>query len=372
MISVLIGCNKTERPLSQIGFVTLPEGWIQPQVEYVNDVVHILYYLGDAGGGDLFYTNYDVEKGNFAKSKRVNHQDSVAIAAGTIRGGQLAVATDGTVHVLWNGSGASAIRVNDSLRHTPLHYSRMLPGRSFEYERNLIDQAWGLDGGSDITVDEKGRVFVAWHGKGKQKGENYRRVYMRSSEDGGQDFSKERAVNDEEAGVCGCCGLHINVDNANAPTIIYRSATGGKSRDIRMLSLNPAGGVDDDHVVDKWELDACPMSSINSTVNADALWLTWEKEGKIFYRGKETGLPIHSPQSQGEGAKHSKIVKSDSGYTLVCWTEGTGWNRGGNLAWELTDPDGQVIESGKRERAIEVWDFPAVAYAGEGQFLIFH
>ena len=36
-------------------------------------------------------------------------------------------------------------------------------GTAFEPERNLIQKAYGLDGGGTLAADDQGHVYVFWH-----------------------------------------------------------------------------------------------------------------------------------------------------------------------------------------------------------------
>ena len=69
----------------------VPNGGIQPQVA-VDDIgtLHLVYYTGDAHHGDLFYARSNDGGASFSSPVRVNEGGS-AIAAGTIRGAQLAL-----------------------------------------------------------------------------------------------------------------------------------------------------------------------------------------------------------------------------------------------------------------------------------------
>src|SRR5258706_12082533 len=70
----------------------VPEGGIQPQVA-VDSVgsVHLIYYKGDAGHGDVFYVRSSDGGKTFSTPIRVNSVEGSAIAAGTIRGAHLAL-----------------------------------------------------------------------------------------------------------------------------------------------------------------------------------------------------------------------------------------------------------------------------------------
>ncbi len=81
-----------------------PEKGIQPRL-VVDDAgtVHLVYYRGKDDGGDLFYTRKDLNR-EFSKPVRVNSIPRSAIAAGTIRGAQIAVGRNRRVYVVWNSS----------------------------------------------------------------------------------------------------------------------------------------------------------------------------------------------------------------------------------------------------------------------------
>src|SRR5215813_11054681 len=75
---------------NRIRVCRMPNGGIQPQVA-IDDkgTLHLVYYTGDAHHGDLFYARSKDGGASFSPAVRVNRGGS-AIAAGTIRGAQLA------------------------------------------------------------------------------------------------------------------------------------------------------------------------------------------------------------------------------------------------------------------------------------------
>ena len=66
----------------------------------------------------------------------------------------------------------------------------------------------------------------------------------------------------------------------------------------------------------------------------------------------------------GKSRKHPAIAVSTSGDTLVVWAEGTGWQRGGDLARQVFDKNGKATDQhGRALRGIPVWGLPtAVAH----------
>src|SRR4051812_25090812 len=88
-----------------ISLVRVPNGGIQPEaIVDRSGSVHLLYYSGDPAHGDLFYVKSSDSGVTWSRPLRVNSEVGTAIAAGTIRGGQIAIGRKGRVQVAWNGS----------------------------------------------------------------------------------------------------------------------------------------------------------------------------------------------------------------------------------------------------------------------------
>jgi hypothetical protein len=109
--------------------VRLPEGAIQPQLALDEQVtLHLVYYTGDAFHGDLSYVRSSDLGKTFTKPLRVNSQSGSAVAAGTIRGAQLALGRSGHVHVAWNGSMQAepgTVNPDSGKPGTPMLYTRL-------------------------------------------------------------------------------------------------------------------------------------------------------------------------------------------------------------------------------------------------------
>jgi hypothetical protein len=63
-------------------------------------------------------------------------------------------------------------------------------------------------------------------------------------------------------------------------------------------------------------------------------------------------------------------VANQRGETLLVWAEGTGWKKGGSVAWQMFDKDGKpMAEQGTRD-GLPVWSL-ATAYAkADGNFVV--
>ena len=252
---------------SVVTIVRLPSGGIQPQVAVDSKgTAHVVYFVGDPANGDLFYST--LNGATFSKPIRVNSEPGSAIATGTVRGARIAVGRGGRVHVAWNGSARATPKgPGDS---TPMLYARLDPSQGrFEPQRNIVQAAIGLDGGGAIAADDRGRVFIAWHAGGPtSKGEGDRRVWLATSVNDGQSFSKEVPVSDPSTGACGCCGMDGLVDRTGSFFLLYRSARDVVHRDTYLLSSTD--GVRFSSLkIDEWNICACPMSTFSLAQAAD-------------------------------------------------------------------------------------------------------
>jgi len=345
-----------------VEFIQLPAGGLQPQVVLdEGGTLHVLYFKGEPAGGDLFYQRRAPGDTAFADPVRVNSQPGSAIAVGTIRGGHLALGR--RVHVAWMGAGKGG----------EFFYSRAdEKGVAFETQRNLIHAAYGLDGGGSLAADQEGGVYVAWHAG--TEGEERRRVWVARSGDEGQSFSPEERADPGETGACGCCGMKAGADRQGGLYLLYRAATGGVHRDMRLLVSGDQGEHFADIPVHPWELRACPMSSASLSPEKTGMLLAWETEGQVYYaRADQGGLktaPIPAP-GEGKGRKHPAAVGNPQGEVLLVWDEGTAWKQGGALAWQHYDAQGKpTVAKGLIPEAIPVWSHPAAIAYPDGRFAV--
>lgn len=325
----------SERP-GDVRVQRVPDGGIQPRVAVAADgAIHIIYFSGDPAAGDIFYVR------NFGKPMRVNSHPGSAIAVGNIRGPQLALGRNGRVHVAWNGSKDAEPKGPGGA--TPMLYTRMNDaGTAFEPERNVIQLAYGLDGGGTLAANVNGGVFVFWHAPTPgQKGEENRRMWVARSSDDGKTFSPETAASNEPTGACGCCGTAAIASPNGDLLALYRSATDTVNRDMYLLASHDAGKTFSNQKIDPWKVGYCVMSSASFSTGRGGTLAAWETLGQIHFGriDASAGKIAHVLSAPGEGTnrKHPAIVTTASGRTLVAWTEGMGWKKGGSLAWQVYD-----------------------------------
>jgi hypothetical protein len=304
---------------------------------------------------------------------RVNSEPGSAIAAGTIRGAQAVLGRDGEIHVVWNGSNAKQSKGE----HMPLLYTRSTDGgKTFEPQRALSGD-WPLDGGGAVAADALGQVHVFWHsGKETGKGgEIQRRVYCRSSEDDGVTFGAERAISPDGLGVCGCCAMQaIASHDGHSVYALFRSAfDNGMSRHVVSLVSHDGGKTFANAIVDRWNIAACPMSSMSLIESPRGIMGAWETAGQVrfgvFEKGGLAPSQILSPQGKAGARKHPVLAIDSNGQTLLAWAEGTGWQKGGSLAWQLFDESFKPVNERGAATGVPVWSFAGAAATTDG-FLI--
>lgn len=359
----------------KVNLIRTPNDGIQPQaVTDAGGTLHLIYFAGEPSAGDIFYVRREPGKKDFSSPIRVNSQPGSAVAIGTIRGAQIAIGKNGRVHVAWNGSNSAAPRGPEN--SAPMLYARMNDAKTaFEAQRNLMQISHALDGGGTVAADSAGDVYVAWHGAGNQKGEEHRRVWLALSTDEGKTFAREAAAFAGETGACGCCGMRAFVDPRGALHLLYRTATNMSERGMFLLTSTDKGKSFRGTRLDNWHLTTCPMSSATMTVNSDKQTLAaWENNGQVYFGAinspqKSSATPAPAPTGK---RKHPAIATNARGETILVWTEGTGWKKGGSLAWQVFDKNGKPAGEMGVAQGVPVWGLATVVAEAGGGFTIIY
>ena len=369
--------------LPVVDVLRVPHGGIQPEVATGRDgAIHLVYFTGTPAAGDLYYASSADGGRTFSGPIRVNSQPGSAIATGTIRGAQVAAGPDGRVHVVWNGSDAALPRgvINPKTQRagSPMLYTRSNAKRTaFEPQRNLTTHTFDIDGGGSIAADEDGAVYVAWHAndvKG-EPGEASRRVWLARSTDRGANFAPETAAWSEPTGACGCCGMRLLAAGQGRLHLLYRSAAQQINRDVFALLSADRGRTFTGARLHEWDINACPMTSMSLAASGHRVLAAWETDGQVFF--KDVGSPAAAPQAPAGGSpdarrKHPRLAFGQDGSLLMVWTEGTAWNKGGSLAWQLYDAAGQPSGPAGARPGVPTWSVGAVARRPAGGFVVFY
>lgn len=364
---------------SRVELLKTPNGGIQPQSAIdAQGVIHLVYLKGDPGAADIFYVRREPGPEGWSAPIRVNSQPGTAIAVGTIRGAQLALGKGGRVHVVWNGSARTSPGGNPA-NGAPVLYTRLNDERNaFEPERNLMQFTTTLDGGASVAADPAGNVYVAWHASdGSHTGEVNRRLWVARSRDEGKTFSREAAAYAEPTGACGCCGARAFADHRGSVYVLYRAATAGVDRDMVLLTSNNRGASFQGSRVHHWKLNACPMSSEAFAESPEGVLAAWETQGQVYFGRIDPATMKVARLTAAPGAggdrQHPAVAGNARGETLLAWTEGTGWQKGGSLAWQLFERSGKPTEEkGRIAGAIPVWGLATAVARPDGGFTIIY
>jgi hypothetical protein len=360
----------------------VPNNGVQPQVAVDrNGTIHLIYLTGDARASDINYVHAQVGRTiTFGAPVRVNRHEGSALAIGTIRGPHLAVGRNGIVHVAWMGSAKAEPKAPG--KQAPMLYTRLRPDGTFEPERNVVTKYVGLDGGGTIAADESGNVYLAWHAPATPKGgEASRRVFVARSTDDGATFAPEEPVSDDSLGTCGCCGIALLAPPGGAVVGLFRTATQQVHRDTRAFlfqgSLDRRWG----GTLDPAETGTCQMSTyaLADVPGHHQYIAAWETLGRIrfgvySYRSVDIDRP-HDVPGASRGSKHPTIALDNEGNALLAWAVGTGWEKGGSVAWQVFDGALNPIEGASgRADGLPVWSRPAAVAMpnGGGGFVVIY
>ncbi len=355
--------------------IRAPDGGLQPQAQVDSrGQVHLIYFAGDPMHGDVFYVRSDDGLSTFSKPIRVNSQPGSVVITGTVRGPHLSIGKGDRVHVAWMGSDKSEPKAMGNA--APMLYTRMNDaGDGFAPQRNVIQKQPGLDGGGSVAADLEGNVYVAWHAPANGKEEADRQVWLARSRDEGKTFSAETPAIPRRTGTCACCGMQIIALGKGKVYIVFRSASEMVHRDIYLLASNDYGRTFAVAAVDPWKIGTCVMSTAALAQSAGTVLASWETEEQIYatvltpdMRKPQNPLPMPGP---GGHRKHPAVAIGADGNYLVAWTEGTGWNKGGSVAWQSFNKEGRPLRgTAGRAEGLPAWGVPATVALRDGSFRV--
>jgi hypothetical protein len=359
--------------------VRTPEEGIQPQaaIDSKGDI-HLIYYRGEPGAGDIFYVKRAAKEKAFSTPIPVNTQKGSAIAAGSIRGAQLAVGKAGRVHVVWDGMGKGTRKVQIGGKDVaPLLYTRLNDtGTAFEPERNIITYAAGLDGGSSVAADARGHVYVTWHGHAGESGakEAGRAVFVAMSKDDGRTFAREQQAVRKATGACACCGMRALADSRGAVYVLFRAATENIERGVNLLVATQPGADFQVAFTHPWQATQCPMSSMSLCEAPGGVFGAWETGDNVFLaRFDSAGQASRSvAPAAGPKRKHPVVATNTKGETLLVWTEGTSWGRGGTVYWQAFDAEQNPVGQKGHAAGLPAWSLPTAVAQPDGSFVVIY
>ena len=104
--------------------------------------------------------------------------------------------------------------------------------------------------------------------------------------------------------------------------------------------------------------------------------IAWETAGQVFYADVVPGTegvsePVAAPGS-GSDRKHPVVTGNSRGETLLAWTSGTAWQRGGSLEWQVFDQSGRPTDAKGTAPGVPVWGLIAAYTQPDGSFTVIY
>ena len=146
-------------------------------------------------------------------------------------------------------------------------------------------------------------------------------------------------------------------------------------RDMYVLGSSDGGATFAGWIVQPWGIDACPMTSL-SPIDAGARTLAaWRPPARcstarsIAPRAGSAGS--WRPPGSRSAANIRASRRRPPGPLLMVWTEKTGWERGGTVAWQFFDGTAPAGAAGSAPE-LPVWSFAAAVARPDGGFLVLY
>ncbi len=116
------------------------------------------------------------------------------------------------------------------------------------------------------------------------------------------------------------------------------------------------------------------MSTYALAEAGDGATAAWEHDGQVEWADldRATGRVStpHAPPGPPGTRKHPAIARNQRGETLLAWTDGTSWNKGGAVAWQVFDASGRATSDRGLVQGVPTWGLVAAAALTDGRFVI--
>ena len=115
------------------------------------------------------------------------------------------------------------------------------------------------------------------------------------------------------------------------------------------------------------------MSSCSFAENDSDVVAATERDGQVCFNRIESGAlelsePTYAPDAGKR--KHPVVAVNSKGEVLLAWTEGTAWEKGGALAWQLFDKNGKATAEKGHINGVPVWSLATAFAESDGRFVI--
>jgi hypothetical protein len=156
---------------------------------------------------------------------------------------------------------------------------------------------------------------------------------------------------------------------------LYRSAKEDVHRDIYVLRSQESSDSFSVALLHPWNINACPMSSMDLVEAGSEVLGAWETQTQVYFAPVSRGVEVArtatiAPPGNNPKRKYPALARNGRGETLLAWVEGSGWQRGGVLGWQIFDSAGRPSVGCQVRQNVPVWSFPSAFVRPDESFAI--
>lgn len=291
---MMISLNLAAQEVKQMS-ITIGAGQMPSVLQDKQRNLHVVFGRGDS----LLYA-FSTNQGS-SYSAPVLVKIVPELAAGSMRGPQIAATRDGLVVIAANAEG-DIFSFTKTQRQAWTEGTRVNDVDTVAKE-NLI--ALSSDGNT---------AFAVWL---DLRGDRHNKIYGASSTNNGKSWSKNKLIYaSPDRTVCECCKPSVAVRGNNV-YVMFRNWING-NRDLYLIHSKDAGktfGTAKKLGKDSWKLDGCPMDGGGLVVDkSNKVQTVWRRKDKIY-----SCTPDEPEQLIGQGK--SCTMTTVNGKNLYAWVE---------------------------------------------------
>jgi hypothetical protein len=162
------------------------------------------------------------------------------------------------------------------------------------------------------------------------------------------------------------------MEASGAVQILYRIAEGGTQRGTRVIRLPAnanAATAPELMQKDRWAMPGCPMTTAALLPTGSGMAMAWVTEFQLRIAGLKAA-PEAGKSGTKAGQNHPRFASNSQGESVVIWTEGAMWGKGGELVVQTFDRAGKPLSQPVRQ-ALPLWSYGACTSLPDGRFVVF-
>ncbi|MEM7541673.1 MAG: hypothetical protein AAF384_08805 [Pseudomonadota bacterium] len=344
-VLMLGGCGSAQ-PDEQLRLVATPSGGEVPDIVRGQDgSLHLAYVKAN----DLYYVSSGDGGQSFSAPLRVNHEPGF-VSGGYFRGPDIDIDRDGALNISWYNDSYAQGRKDDG----GIMFSRgTADGFSAEINANKKpSDSYSLAAGEQ-------HVALGWAAK---------EFELAVSSDGGKSFASPLHASAES---CECCSSRLAISKGDTGkellVYLYRNNVDNQ-RDMQLGLVDLGSGELAQVTLDSlpWHIEACPISGNDLTVRDGTIFVTWEREGAVYF----TTAPLKKTLSPAR-----ETLVTNNGRLPAIATNGKqvllAWKQGKTAQWRYFTPAGEPSSDVFNSEGTTTSRLAAVDTA-DGRFLIVH